>query len=40
MRKASIWLLIIAGLIGLLTALSGGGHGGGAVSRRDGSIAQ
>jgi hypothetical protein len=38
MRKASIWFLVIAGLAGLLTALSAGGHGGGGVARLDGSI--
>jgi hypothetical protein len=32
MRKAGVWLLSIAGVVGLLTALSFEGHGGG-VSR-------
>jgi hypothetical protein len=38
MRKASIWFLVIAGLGGMLTAFSVEGHGGGGVSRPDGSI--
>jgi hypothetical protein len=38
--QASIWLLMIAGLVGLLAALSGERHGGGVVSRPDGSIDQ
>ncbi len=38
MRKASIWFLVIAGLGGMLTALSVERHGGGGMSRPDGSI--
>jgi hypothetical protein len=40
MRKVAVWFLTIAGLIGLLTALSFEGHGGGVEIQGQGAAAE